>query len=276
VNVLPFCSKCGIKLDEDVKFCPRCGVATSFSFGHSKSVPLRKNKKKSMNTITIVLIVIVVAVVLVGLISTVLFLGGLSPLGDVVGSGNLVTKEELFSDFTSVDAGSGFNLEISQSSSYRVLVTADDNVMDNIEISKSGNTLNVGVKWGSSLSSVTLKVEISMPELRRLELSGGSQGKIEDFSSANSFSIDLSGGSQLTGNGETDDLTIEASSGSRLDFTDFTAKDVNVKLDGGSHATINLDGTLDADLNGGSQLYYFGNPSLGDIETSGGSSINKK
>ena len=81
--------------------------------------------------------------------------------GQVVGSENLITKEEQFMDFTEVDAGSGFTVEISKSSSYSVIVTADDNVMEYIEVSKSGETLNVGVRWGTSFSSATLKIKIT-------------------------------------------------------------------------------------------------------------------
>ena len=222
-----FCPKCGTELEEGAKFCSKCGMTTMTSVGHSVSGPLRKSKNKPISTITIAIIAIVVVVVIIGFISTVIFLGGWSPFGTVVGSGNLVTIEENFSDFTTVDAGSGFNVEIVQSSSYSVLVTTDDNVVDNIDITKSSDTLKVRVKWGTSLSSVTLKVKITMPELRRLELSGGSQGKIEEISSTDSVSFDLSGGSQLMGHGEASDLTIDASSGSQLDFTDFTVHDVH-------------------------------------------------
>jgi len=273
---LKYCSKCGTEIDEGVKFCPKCGMTTSLSAGHSKSVPLSKSKKKPISTMAIVLIVIVAAVVVVGLISTVFFFGGWSPFGAVVGSGNLVTNEQPFSDFTSVDARSGFLVEISKSNEYSILVTTDDNVMEFIEITKSGDTLNIGVKWGSSIISTTMKVEITMPELDSLELSGGSQGKLEEFSFTNSFSIDLSGGSRLVGLGEANDLTIDASGGSILDLSDFPANDVNIELSGGSQATINLDGTLDADLSGGSHLSYIGNPTLNNIETSSGSTISKK
>ena len=102
---------------------------------------------------------------------------------------------------------------------------------------------------------------------------GGSKGKIEEISSNDPISIDLSGGAQLVGYGEASDLAIEVSSGSQLDFTNFTSQNVSIELSSGSQATINLDGTLDADLSGGSQLYYIGDPTLGDIETSSGSSI---
>ena len=293
---MTFCPKCGTKLVEGAKYCPKCGMAVDSVAGLSTRESLDKPKKKPISNMAIVLIVIVVAVVIAGLLSTVIFLGGWHPFGEVIGSDNLVTKEEFISDFTSVDARSGFNVEISKSNSYNVLVTADDNVMEYIEIKKSGDTLMIGVKWGYSFRSVTLNVEITMPELHSLELSGGAQGKLEEFSSTSSFSLELSGGSILRGEfetsgdvefdlsggsqllglvGEANDLTIDASSGSQLGLSDFTVHNTDVELSGGSLATINLNGRLNADLSGGSTLSYIGDPTLGNIETSGGSIINK-
>ena len=75
--------------------------------------------------------------------------------------------------------------------------------------------------------------------------------------------------------GEANDLTIDASSGSVLELSNFTVHDVSVELSGGSISTVNLDGRLDADLSGGSQLWYIGDPTLGNIETSSGSRVNK-
>jgi predicted nucleic acid-binding Zn ribbon protein len=271
-----FCPKCGTKLDEGTKFCSKCGMMVGSRITRAEREPSRKAKGKPLSTLAIVAIIIIVVVVIAGLLSTVLLLGGWSPFGAVVGSGNFVTEEKILSDFTIVDVGSGFNVEISNSSSFSVLVTADDNVMEYIEVSKSGDTLKAGIGWGTSFSSVTLKIKITMPEINRIELSGGSQGKIEDFSSTNPFVIDLSGGSQLTGQGAAGNLTIDASGGSKLHFASYSIQDAYIELSGGSEATINLDGALDADLSGGSTLYYYGDPTLGEIETSSGSQITKK
>ena len=294
---MPFCSKCGNQLDEGTKYCPKCGMPVDSTTVRSERRTLGRKRRKPINTLAIILIAIVVVVVIAGLFLTVLFLWDWHPLGEVVGSGDLVTKEEFFTDFTSVNAGSGFMVEISQSNSHNVLVTADDNVMEYIEVKKSGDTLIIGVKWGYSFRSATFNVEITMPELHSLELSGGAMGKLEEFSSTRAFSLELSGGSILRGEfetsgdaefdlsggsqllgfvGEANDLTIDASSGSRLELSDFPVHNTDVELSGGSHATINLDGRLDADLSGGSQLFYIGDPSLGNIETSGGSNISKK
>ena len=89
--------------------------------------------------------------------------------------------------------------------------------------------------------------------------------------------LDLSGGSVLSVLvGEANDLTIDASSGSVLDLSDFTVHNVNIELSGGSRATINLDGELSGDLSGGSNLSYIGDPTLENVERSGGSTISKQ
>ena len=293
---MAFCSKCGTKLAESAEFCSKCGMAVSSNLTRSSRENISQAKRRTRSNNTNFLVIIVVAVVIVGLLSAVFFLGGWKPFGEVVGSGNLVTNEEFISDFTSVDAASGFKVGISQSNSYNILVEADDNVIEYIEVRKSGDTLVIGVKWGYSFRSVTLNVEITMPELHNLELSGGTQGILEEFSSTNQFSVDLSGGSTLRGEfvtsedvdldlsggsvltglvGVANDLAIDASSGSVLDLSSFAVHNVDVELSGGSISTINLDGRLDADLSGGSQLWYSGDPTLGTIETSSGSQINK-
>lgn len=292
-----FCSKCGNELSEGADFCSKCGMAVNSNFAKSKRRTSGYAKRKINSNLTIVLIIIIVTAIAVGLLSALFFLGAWKPFGEVVGSGNLVTNEEFISDFTSVDATSGFKVGISQSNSHSVLVEADDNVMEYIEVRKSGDTLVIGVKLGYDFRSVTLNVEIAMPQLYNLELSGGTQAILEEFSVIDLFSVELSGGSHLagefltTGDAEFDlsggshlsnlvggakDLSIDASSGSNLDLLNFPVQNANVELSGGSHATINLDGRLDADLSGGSILNYYGDPTLGTIDQSEGSLINKK
>lgn len=273
---MTFCSNCGSKLDEKTKFCSKCGMSTMRTKDYSIKRRSIKNKNKSLSPIIIALIVIVVVAMVIGLISALVFLGDFAPFGDVTGSGSLVTKEQFFSDFNTVDAENGFNVEISKSDTYEVQVIADDNVMEFISVSKSGDTLRVGLEWGTKVNSATLKIKIIMPDLQEIELSGGSVGKIEDFITSNSLSVDLSGGSQLSGSGEAEYLIMDVSSGSQLDFSDYLVGDVNIELSGGSQAIINLDGTLNADLSGGSQLYYFGEPSMGDVDISGGSFLGEK
>jgi hypothetical protein len=220
-----------------------------------------------------------------------------------------------FSGFTSIEAGSAFEVEITQADSYSLTITADDNLFEYIEVSKVGQTLKVGLKPDSHVSSATLIAEIAMPALYGLYLSGATRSTAQGFSSSHDFILDLSGASalntrdmavgdaefdmsgasRLTGDltagdaefnasgastvrlqGSAHDIVIEGSGASRVELAGFRVSNADVSLSGASQAMVNLDGRLDADLSGASHLEYIGEPTMGVIETSGGSTLERQ
>jgi hypothetical protein len=215
---------------------------------------------------------IIIIIGVVGVLSLFLFYG---PLLTTEGSGNLVTEAKDFTGFSEIDIGDGFEVTITQSSTYSISIKADDNIIDRVEVSKSGERLDIKLRSGI-YNSITLEAEITLPDLHELTLSEGTQGIATGFTEAHNFILDLSGGSRIDLEGSSDNISIDASGGSQLILSDFSVHDANVILSGGSRATINLDGILDADLSGGSQLHYLGEPTLRDIETAGGSLVIKE
>ena len=256
----------------------------------------------------------VLPILMILLITSVLLPGGCSE-GIVKGSGDLVTEEMDFRDFTQVEVGHAFEVEITRSDSYHVSITADDNVFEYVQVSKKGRTLKIGLKPALHYVSTTLRAEITMPDLYELYLSGATRGAVQGFSSSHEFILDLSGASRLDVNemsagdirfdisgaskvsgditagdagfdvsgastvqlqGSADDTIIEASGASRVELDNFPVNNADIKLSGASRGTVNLDGRLNADLSGASKLSYIGEPTMGDIETSGGSTLSKK
>ena len=214
--------------------------------------------------------------------------------GCVIGSGNLVSREYERSGFSSVEAGHGFRLNISRSSEFHVEITADDNIIDYIEVKTFDDTLRIRLRPFSSVGKATLRAEISMPELRGVDLSGGSRTEISGFESTDSFSLALSGGSDLKGDivagnvdvdlsggsvveleGTGKRLVVDGSGGSDVHFRNFPVENADIRLSGGGKATVNVSGSLNVDLSGGSSLIYQGDPRLGEIDLSGGSTIRK-
>ena len=213
----------------------------------------------------------------------------------LVGSGNLETEEYSFSDFKKVEIGSAFKFDIKRSDTYSVSITADDNVINHVRVSKSGDTLKIGMSTFGPLGSVTLEADVTLPQLVGLEISGASRGSISGFSSSDNLDIDLSGASRLTGDitagdidieisgasnieldGSAGNLVAEVSGASRCSLEDFPVNDADVEFSGASSGTINLSGRLDANLSGASRLYYIGEPTMGNIDTSGASSLSEK
>jgi hypothetical protein len=230
----------------------------------------KKGLTSTVSSITIVLVIIVV--IAVGMFALIYWY---FPSTNTVGSGNLVSEEKDLIDFSKIDVEDGFEVDITHSSSYKITITADDNVIDDVQVSKSGDTLNIGLKPGI-YETLNLHAEIMMPDLDELKFSGGTRGTAQGFSSTQDFEIYLSGGSRIDLDGNAENLTVDASGGSNLELSDFQINNAIISLSGGSFGTINLDGTLDADLSGGSILKYIGNPTLGDIQTSGGSVVSKE
>ena len=86
----------------------------------------------------------------------------------------------------------------------------------------------------------------------------------------------VSGASTVDLTGSAADVSIEASGASKIRLADLPVNNARVDISGASNATVNARGRLDGSLSGGSVLYYRGNPTLGTLEASGGSRIEKK
>jgi len=157
----------------------------------------------------------IVAVFMVALLIPIMSAG----CEDVVkGSGDLETKQYDFGDFDRVDVGYAFKVEIDQSSSYSISITADDNLFEYIQVAKEGETLKIGLKRTINLGSVTLKAEVTLPQLRSLEFSGATRGIVSDFSS-------------------TENLDVQVSGASSLDLVDISAGDIKFEVSGASKVT---------------------------------------
>jgi hypothetical protein len=237
--------------------------------------------------------IIIAIVVAVAAICTVLILR-VWP-GVLIGSGNLETEEYAFTNFTKVEISSAFDFEIKQSSSYGINITADDNVIDYIQVYIDGQTLKIRLGGVPSLRLVTLRASVTLPQLRGLAVSGASRGTVSDFNSIGGLNMTISGASRVTGDvtagnvefdisgastiqleGSADDMIARVSGASRLSLGDFAVNDANVNVSGASTGTINLNGRLDANVSGASTLLYIGEPTIGTVNVSGASTLRKK
>ena len=235
--------------------------------------------------------------------------------GVISGSGDLETHEMDYNDFTELEVGYAFDAEIARADSFLVEITIDDNLYEYLDISQSGDTLRISMEPGYVYTQATQRAVIHLPDLERLELSGASRGKVSDFTSSHHLGIQvsgasemdisgvssgdvtlkISGASQVSGSfamtdadfelsgassvsleGTASDIILDLSGASTADLSDFRVDNAQVDLSGASNVTVNASGRLSGDLSGASRLEYVGNPTLGDISASGGSSVSSK
>lgn len=228
-------------------------------------------------------------VLLASLACTIPFVSG------VRGSGDLVTVDERVSGFDSLNISTSFEVDIIQSQTYSLVVRVDDNIEQYLVIDQRGDTLFLGLEEGRTYTNVALEAQISMPSLRNLELSGASKANFTQFVSSDPFevaasgasdvrgdieagdvTIDLSGASDLRLSGAGRDLVLDASGSSKVDLEQFPVNDARLDLSGSSEAIVNVSGVLNVSASGASDVTFVGEPQLGDVETSGASSIQRK
>ena len=222
-------------------------------------------------------------------------LSGLFGQGSLIGSGNVVTEEFDLSGFDQVEVTDAFEVEIRHGDAFSVVVRVDDSVKQYLDVVKQGSTLRIGLKpiSSSTVSDMTLEAEVTMPQLTGLELSGASDVSVTDFTSSEALYAEVSGASSLRGDieaggvrfdvsgasdvklrGSGEDLVMDVSGASSADLADFPVADADIEVSGASSATVNVSGRLDVEASGASRVRYRGSPTLGSVDSSGGSSID--
>ncbi len=229
-------------------------------------------------------------------------------------TGKITTREYDFSDFTNIEVACCFLVTVTQSDSYRVSVTGREKLFSYIDIDKSGSKLRMAIKPFHFRTKPMLKVNITMPVLHKLRLSGAAKAKVCGFSSQENLGINISGASildidieagktkvevsgagKLYGNMNIADAEFTLSGASRaeltgsagkaklsawgaswLDLGDFTLNDTGIDLNGASQAEIKVNGKLDLELSGGSRVTYSGSPTIGNVNISGASTMLQK
>ncbi len=199
-----------------------------------------------------------------------------------------------YKNFSEVSVGYGMKVEISQSQTYSINVTAEQEDFEYLKVEKDNNGLRFYIDKRNYHKKGDINIKISMPSLEAIDLSGGSVGNIHMDVSSENFECNLSGGAILKGNlncadidfalsggsqvtleGKGNNTEIDGSGGSIFKLKEFSVKNAEISLSGGSQLSIDMNGTLDAAQSGGSQITYYGNAEIGNTSFSGGSGIKK-
>jgi hypothetical protein len=221
-----------------------------------------------------------------------------------------------YHDFRRVRVEHALSVDITRSDVYSVSVTGDD--PGHIRIEKQGDTLKIG-RRGLDLLAIFRDrphVEVAMPELDEIVLTGASHGKAQGFKSdrdltikvngASHFEIrdvqcgrlkvDISGASNLAGDstacGDTEfvvsgasrvelagtgtNARVELSGASQARLSNLSLNDAEAEISGASNAQLKANGRLSINLSGASKLEYAGNPSLGDVKVTGASTLSRR
>ena len=186
----------------------------------------------------------------------------------ITGSGQLVSRSFDLAAFSRIDANDAAQVEVTRGEAFRVDVEVNDNLASRLDVAVRGNTLHVGLQNGS-YSHVTLRAQVTMPELSGVALNGGSTLRGELASEG--LALNLDGGTRTTLTGTAGRVTIDINGGSQALLGDLTAGEVEVNANGGSRVEIKTNGAVRGTANGASTVTVGGSISPSISMSSGGS-----
>jgi hypothetical protein len=211
----------------------------------------------------------------------------------IKGNGNVKKQERSVDSFDGIDVGGAFKVYLKQGSSQKVVVEADENLLDVISTEVRGSMLKIKTTEDIR-DSEALNIYITFTDLKKLDVSGACDLETEDKikigdlemdcsgasdvmlkMSAGEIDLDCSGASQMDLYGTAEYIKLNISGASNLDASDLEVKVLDADVSGASKAKVFVTGELMADVSGAASLKYHGDAVVKEHDVSGAGSMKK-
>jgi hypothetical protein len=209
------------------------------------------------------------------------------------GNDERVTKEITLDSFEKIELSGAFNVTLTPSDNNKLILEADENLIQYINISVRGNRLFIETDRRLS-SRKGINIEVPVKDLSAISSSGASDimsdepissaeldidasgaGKLDLKLDVKIVTVDISGAVLVYLEGVAESLDVEMSGAGSLTADGFEVKDCDVSISGVGHVLVNVSGTLDARVSGLGKVEYIGNPESVKGDVSGVGDIGK-
>ncbi|CAM4330306.1 Putative auto-transporter adhesin, head GIN domain [Pedobacter westerhofensis] len=218
-----------------------------------------------------------------------------------VGSLNLQaqeTKNVAVNNFSEVAVTAGIDLHIIQGTSESARIVADDDVINDVVLEKSGNRIKIGWKenWGikKMWKNRNAKVYITYKRLNSISASSGSSlitdntlktdhldaavssgASMDAKISCNELQLSTNSGASVSIAGTATNMEIKSSSGSSVNALNLATQYARADTNSGADIKINVAKGLETNTSSGSNIRYKGTASLKNTSNSRSSSVSR-
>lgn len=217
----------------------------------------------------------------------------------LLGTGAFAQKKETrkVDNFDYISFGVSGDLTIIQGSKNEVILEGDEEALEEIETSVSGNRLKIKSKsnsWSGWSSSKRIKATITLKDFTGVSVSGSGNvtnkgtlkggdvdlgvsgsGDIELTLEASDIDCGISGSGKimLSGSGKTGSLSISGSG--KMDAANYKIETMNIRISGSGGASIYATKEIDSNISGSGTVRYKGEPDKISNRSSGSGRLKK-
>lgn len=177
-----------------------------------------------------------------------------------------------FVDFSELHVSGAYMIKITQSDKFSVkAISEDKDDLNKVDMYTRGDKLHIGSN--SRFQNSKIYLEISMPQLEDLQVSGACKGQINGFNQE-FLTLGLTGASSVAVSGSVEQFDLEISGASKVEAFALTTQEANIDISGAGKVELSVEEELNIDASGGSVIKYKGNPDI-HKNVSGGSYIKR-
>lgn len=176
----------------------------------------------------------------------------------MVGSGTQAAQTRHLAAFSSVDLTGSSNVTMHVGGRQSVVVHADDNLLRQVTTQVHAGTLVIGTR-GSFTTKSPMRVEISVPSLEALTLSGSGSITASNIQ-APRLTVRLPGSGVVRASGTVTRLDVSLGGSGVAQLGQLAARDVHAILVGSGRIVTRAASTLQASVPGSGTIVYSGNP----------------
>ncbi len=173
-------------------------------------------------------------------------------------SGAAATQTRTVAGFSRLDLAGSNNVTIIAGRPQSVVVHADSKVINHVTTDVVAGTLVIG-DTGSFTASGPMSVDVSVPSLTALSLSGSGQISATGIS-APQLTVTISGSGLVSAAGTATRLDVTINGDGTAQLSRLTARDVHAVVSGSGLIGVTATTSLDAAVPGSGTIIYSGNP----------------
>ena len=181
------------------------------------------------------------------------------------GSGVAATQTREVPSFTGVELAGGNDVTVHVGGGRSVVVRGDDNLLSRVTTQVEDGDLVIGQTPGSFETKSLTRVEVSVPSLDDLTLTGSGILSVSGIEAEN-VTVTLSGSGIVRASGTATRLDVDLPGSGEAELKELVARDVNAVVSGSGLLLITATERLDASVPGSGAILYSGNPA--DVTTS--------
>jgi len=202
-------------------------------------------------------------------------------IGCIFGNEEITSETRDLNYFEGVSLSGSFEVYLTQEDKSEILIETDENLFEHIKTRITGDILYVETKnFRCIRPSETVKVFISTPDIREINLSGSGlivcdtlssdrlyvrisgSGDVELNINVDEFEAKISGSGEMDLTGVASETDIKISGSGEINARDLYSQACFINISGSGDARISVEDYLDVNISGSGSVYYYGDPEL--------------